>query len=581
MNLTEMTTNLVTDLKMTLAAEISQTECTRAITKAVDELSRHIPREMIYDHTWVKAVVDDSFTTPAVASDITIVNAMDISASVSGNDATIASSWFDVPRPAKMTLLDANNSITHLTLIIKGVDVNGIYQEERLYRHGGKVQTGKIYFYAIYEVEMNYIVGNGAADKLSVGSDSPSLATGGVWVQLDNPIEPGTEVVYSGLLKTGTKYTKDTDYEMDYANGRIRMKYGTTMAVSTTYYVSYNRASTSINISSILPELLRVVKVLYPADKVPEQQAAFSIWENILTIGSLRQGSSQSTLVDKDHVAIYYEGKQAPPSTTGPGSYPELLDEVVLVGAVGHALLMEALQYEHAAVTDLATSRVELAKVTTLATPVTGKIDLALIKVSLYLETAGTTDNAVDVLGNVTDDAVGLRTAILTAGAAMAGELGKVNTIDLDAATVGSVAWLLEGELLINKLNDGGPDVANKFADYARAKIQTAQTRIQQAMAYAQEMQMRLNDIQSYMAESAGWIAIGQTFIGEAQTLVAEVNALLQEAGKYHEAAGINLVLADRYRAEAQSRLTEFRNTLASKSEYRKKVVSVSVRQPG
>jgi len=580
MDITEMLANLVLDLKMTLDSEISTAEGTRAIKKAVDELSRHVPKEEIYEHTWVKAVTDDDFTTPAAASATSIVSAMDISASVDGDTATLATTWHDVPRPCKMTLTDANNSVTRMTVIIKGTDANGAYREERFYRFNGKIQTGKIMFYSISEVEINEIAGNGAADTLSIGTDSPDLATGGIWIQLDNPIEVGKETIYSGAGKTGTKYTLNTDYEMDYANGRIRMKNGGSLAASTIYYANYDRAPTSIDISSIMPKMIRVSKVLYPADNVPEQQVDFSIWENMLTIGSPRPTVSQEALSNEKHIAIYYEANQTPPTLVGPGSYPEFLDEVVLVGAAGHALLMEALQYELQAVTDLASMRTELTKVTILVTPTTGKIDLALTKVALYLETAGTTDNAVDVLSNVTDDVTSLRTAINTALDAAAAFIAEVDTTDLGQATVGAEGLLETGDGLINQLNDGGPDVADKYADFARARAQIGQVRTQAALAFAQEAGLRLSNLRSYIEEAGGWNRIGETFIGEAQTLVAEVNAIIAEANQYYEAAGLDLILADRFRAEGTTRLTEFRTVLSSKSEYRKRIVSASVRQP-
>ncbi len=596
MDITEMLSNLVLDLKMTLNTEISTAEGTRAIERAVDELSRHIPRERIYDHTWIKAVIDDTFTTPATGDPDHLVDNMDLpNTVVDGSKATLtATIWLDMARPITFTLTDGANAITSMTLIVKGTDADSVYREERFYRHHGKIQTGKVNFSYIQEIEFGEITGNTTGDKLDVGTTEPDLATGGIWLALGNPIEPGTESICSGALGTGTKYTLNTDYEMDYANGKIRMKYGGALADGTTYYANYNRASTSIDISNIIPQLIRITKVLYPADKVPEQQVAFSIWEDMLTIGSLMQGVSQGTLTNGEHIAIYYEARQAPPTLTGPGSYPELLDEVVLLGAGGFALLMEALQLELAAVTDLAEVRTTLdylgigAVGAGALTFVYKAIDDALDKVSLFLEAdAGTNpDNAADRLAEISDMEVYLRDMITKladgSGAIADGDayLGKVATVDIDVATVGATAWLLEGELLINKLNDGGSNVAEKFADYARAKLQVAQTRTQAATAYFQEAATRLSLLRSYIEEAGGWMRMGEDFIAEAQSRVAEANVYLAEAAQYQEATGIGLLIADRYRAEAMTRLTEFRSVLASKAEYRKRVVSVAVRQP-
>ena len=131
MDLTEFRAQLMLDLKMTLDADISTAEANRCVQRAVDDLSRKIPREKIYEVTYKNAVTDDSFVSPAAQSDTSIVNAMDISASVDGATATLASRWNDIPRPVKITLTDANNSITRLTVIVKGTDPDGAYIEER------------------------------------------------------------------------------------------------------------------------------------------------------------------------------------------------------------------------------------------------------------------------------------------------------------------------------------------------------------------------------------------------------------------------------------------------------------------
>lgn len=620
MDLTEMMDELVIDLKMTLGTEISIAEATRAIERAVDDMSRHLPRERIYEHTWIEEVTDNSFTTPAASDTDKFV---DNAGLVDTEDADVftltTTKWQDIPRPVIITITDANTSITRFTLIVKGTDADGVYREERFYRQGGLVQTGKVYFYQIYEVEMNEIGGSDTNDTLDVGSGAADTAGAEIWVQLDNPIEPESEGIYSAASKGGTKYTRDTDYYMDYANGRICFTSAGDMVAATTYYANYNRAQMSIDISAIMPQLIRIVDVIYPVDKIPQQQVAFTIWENMLTIGSPRPKVSQEAIADKEHLAIYYEARHAPPTYVGSGSYPEHLDQVVLIGAAGYALLMEALQYEQQAVTDLAEVRTTLGylgiggatptleyalvdtaldKAAVLLTASTGKIDLALAKVATYLETNDSTDNAKDVLANITDDIAELRTAI---GSGVSGALGKLYTmldkassVDIDAATVGAVAWLLEGELLINQLNDG-KNVPENFADYARVKVQIALARVQVATAYAQEAQIRLANLRSYIEEAGGWMRMGEIFIAEASQLIAQVNAcvseaamrlgmmdrILEEAARYKDAADTDLVLSDRFRAEGQIRLAEFHRILESRAEYRKRVVSVPVRQPG
>jgi len=574
MDLTELIGKLWVDLEDdgTLFTTATLTRC---IERAVDEMSRHLPRESIYEHTWVKAVTDDSFTTPAALDTDKVVDAMDLpNTVVDGSTATIVTNtgtWMDVPRPVYITITDANNTITRMTIIVKGTNADGQYVEERFYRQNGKLQTGKVYFSSIYEVEINEITGNVTGDTLDIGT-----ATGfGLWVQLDNPIEPGSESIYSEALKAGTGYTKDTDYQIDYANGRINIISGGSMVEATTYYANYNRAKHAVDISSIIPQLIRIARVEYPVDKTPQQFPAWTIWENMLYIGSQKVGSSQSGLTDKEHIAIYYESKHSPPSLVSGGSYPEYLDEVVAIGAAAYAYLTEAGQYEQQAATDLASARTQLG----LIAAVHILAAAASAKVVTYLETNGTTDNAKDVLANITDDIAELRTKIITAIDAAAYILAQVTTIDLDKATTGGEAYLDTGDDTIPTVNLAD-NVPENYALYGRVRTEMAQARIATALGFIQESQLRVNSLLSYVTEAGGWMRIAEDFIAEAQARIAEIDRYLAEAAQYQETANLSMTLSDRFRVEGQNRLDEFLRILSNKAEYRKRVASVPVRQP-
>ncbi len=572
MNITEMLSNLMLDLKMTLGSEISEVEATRAIDRAVDDMSRTLPRERIYEHTWIEEVTDDSFVSPAATSDTSIVNAADISASVDGSILALVTNFNDVPRPVKVTITDANDSITRLTLVVKGTDADGVYREERFYRHSGKVLSGKVYFSTFSEVEISEINGNGAGDTLSVGT----TVAAGVWIQLDNPIKPESETVFSEALKAGTKFTRDTDYQMDYANGRINIISSGDMAAATTFYTNYKKDQVTIDISDIIPDMIRINRVLYPVDKIPEQAVAFSIWENMLTIGSLRPTVSQKAMTSGEHLAIYYEARHTGPTLVSSGSYSEVLDQVVLIGAAGYSLLMEALEHELQAVTDLASMRTELG----LTTAIHSEVETALTNVKKYLDNNSDND-AAGLLKDIVDNVAELVTKINVAQDAIPTELGLVRTNSIDKVTTGAEAYLDTGDGLINQLNDGGPDVPTKYSDYTRARVQIGQTRVQTALGYVQEIASRLSTLRSYIEQSGGYNRIAEDFVAKAQAHIARIDRYLEEAAQFFSAAEAEMVLSDRFRAEAQARLAEFRDILRSKAEYRKRVVSVSVRQPG
>ena len=434
--------------------------------------------------------------------------------------------------------------------------------------------------------------------------------TYGVFVELANkPIKPESETVTDS---SGNSCTRDTDYTMDYINGKIAHIGGGELDSSeVNCHITYKKDTLGIDISAIITNLIRITGVEYPVDKIPQQSVAFSIWNDFMYIGSQRAGQSQIELTDKEHIAIYYEKQHTAPLTATAPSYPALLDEVVCKGAAAYAFLIKAVNCEHQCVVDLATIRTELGLTTAVHTLITaalntvtdyvneahvqiGQLGVFLVGGTELDDTVNTVDNAKDVLANITDDIAELRTAIGKALEYSDNYLDAVAATDLDIATVGATAWLLEGELLINKLNDGGPDVSSKFADYARAKMQIAQTRIQGAAGYIQDAGIRLSNIRAYIDESAGWVAIangyrddaiqrlnmGQTAIAQAQSYIGQIDRYIAEAAQYQEVVANHMLLADRYRAEGQIRMAEFNAILSSRAEYRKRVASIPLRQP-
>jgi len=492
-----------------------------------------------------------------------------------GATLTISNVHLTSPSPLIFTLTDANNSITDFKIIVKGIDWDGYYQEEAFYLNKGKIQYGKVYFTIVTQVELDSISGTAAAsDVVDIGIYDPDIDGYEIWKKLGNkPIKPESENVTT--TDAVTTYTRDTDYEMDYINGRIRLLNGGSMAAATAYYIDYTISRVGIDISDLPDDLIKVSRVEYPVDKVPQEFPSFSFYGDLMYIGPPRSGSSQEQMSANEHIAIYYDAKQSPPSANSPGSYPAVLDEVVSIGAGGYVLLTEAQQHEQQAATDMTAMRTELGLTTAIHTLAAA----AFAKVPTYLETNGTTDNAVDVLSNITDDIADLRTKIVTAEAAVATALGEVDTTDFGQATVGAEGLLETGDDLINAVTVGAR-VAENYADYARARVDIAAGRINMALGYAQEAGIRLSNLRSYIEESAGWTAIAQTFLAEGQGQVAEIQAHLMEVQQWAEAVNGDLVLADRFRAEGLSRLNEFHNILRNKAEVRRRTSSIPTRQP-
>ena len=449
----------------------SDPELTRCIERAVGDYSRFLPRKLSREITVDYEVTGESFTSPTAEDIDYFVTSADISASTDGTTLTVATQKPDAPRPVQITVTDANASITQLVVIVKGYDDDNKYIEEVFYLEGGLVQTGQLYFALVTEVELDEIAGNGAGDTIIVGTSSEF----GIFIKLANkPIKQGTVAIADKKL--------DVDFEMEFSAGRISIKSGGALVASTAYTIAYTRSRIDVDLSTIIDDFISVERVEYPAGQVPQVHDTPEVWGNILTLTGGHE--TQDEMSDAEHVVIRYLAPHSPPDAQSSGSYPSFHDFIVQLAASAYALFMKALQYEHQSVTDLASVRTELGRAAVIVTASTGKIDLALTKVALYLETNGTTDNAKDVLGNITGDIAEMRTKIQVAQDAAAAALtmsfsdhGTHMATGATAATA-AATQLAAAATALAKINDDSTRVYITDADSALDKAVLALAKI-------------------------------------------------------------------------------------------------------
>ncbi len=431
--------------------------------------------------------------------------------------------------------------------------------------------------------------------------DWTSAAAAGTYVALANkPIKFDSETVANNA---GTTMVRDTDYTMDYINGKITHISGGSIGNDEACTISYTKSEVTVDISSVESSLIRVDRVEYPVGEVPRKFVSKEVWKDLLTVVSEGPYESQTSMTEKDHLLIYYKAKHTVPTETAEGSYPTFLDDTVILAGSAYALFTLGVKYVAQSVTDLASMRTALGNIAakhTIAAAALAKVTdyvneahTVAGKVGAYLESNATTDNAVDVLANVTDDIAELRTKITTAVGAIATALGLVNTYSLDKATVGAEAYLDTGDGIINTV-PLGKDVPANYANFTRARVEIAQARIAQATAYAQEATLRLGNIQSYISESAGWVAISdgfvkdviqrismaQTHIAEATAAIAQMDRYLAEADQYRGAANADLLLADKFKDEAIERRNEAWAIWRDAPHFIPNLSSASARQP-
>ena len=128
------------------------------LQKASDYLSSVLPD-----------IKQETFTVYECADDDYYVDAEDISSWAGTETCTLTGEDPDVARNVRITITDADYSITAFTLTVAGKDYRGTAQTEVFYWAGGLIQEGEKLFTSITSVTNTTMTGNSTADTLDVG----------------------------------------------------------------------------------------------------------------------------------------------------------------------------------------------------------------------------------------------------------------------------------------------------------------------------------------------------------------------------------------------------------------------------
>lgn len=326
-----------------------------------------------------------------------------------------------------------------------------------------------------------------------------SEAAAGTYVALVNkPVKHGSEVVKNAA---GTACVRDTDYTIDYTNGKITHISSGAIGNGEACTISYTKSEVIVDISSLMSDLIRVDRVEYPIGKIPQAFVPYEVWEDLLTVksGALE---TYTAMTEKDHVGIHYKAKHTAPTLEAEGSYPSFLDDTVILGASAYAIFSLGTSYFNQVVTDLASARTALGSVTAIHAKVTTALDSA-------------------------------KTALAAATSALAS--GNVDDFLSGASAPSVKKYLTDGSLKINEVTKG-VNVAERYASYAQRSAELALTFIQKAS--------------EHNTNAGGYNT-------EATQRIAEIDRHIGEADRYTSLAVQNLALADKLRTEAIERRNE------------------------
>jgi len=465
----------------------------------------------------------------------------------------------------------------------------------------------------------------------------------GTYVSLvHKPIDYDSETVTSA--DGNTTYTRDTDYTMEYREGKITTISGGSMELSTEYLISYTVDKASLDIS-LITDAIRIVRVEYPVGNLPQSFVDFGIWNNILYINIYSDGQSQNMFEGK-HIIVYYQAECTAPTVSADGSYPSVLDEIILKGATAYALMIRGIKEQHDARTDLDSAATDMGSVsitdieTALDKVITyvGNADTALSavstritealtaldKVATEIEQAGSdTGEDMEGISDILTDVDSALDEVSTQISSMGTALGEIAAIWTDEETYRdySNTLLTSGDDYINKVNVGDRVAemynlfANTQANLARlsesvrntklaeaetyltsasyyvaeanarfglinSRIEMSRERVNQARGYMEEADRRINAAGGYLNQANTNLSSDNTYIAEANSRIAAQELLKNSSDGYINLANQHQSVSSRYLQEAIERRNEFWSILRDKAQYRNELSVISQRQP-
>tara|TARA_Y100000310_G_scaffold345865_1_gene471891 strand:- start:32926 stop:35355 length:2430 start_codon:yes stop_codon:yes gene_type:complete len=396
-----------------------------------------LPLEKIFEKSLQFTVLNEFASCPDSTDVDLLVDNQSLQNMVAGDTFTLASGSIGTASPRVVTVLitDANESITNFTIIVKGIGSDDKAIEESFHFGNGLDQTGIKEFKAVHEVELDQISGTlDAGDVLDIGIGVYT----DVWVQLTNkPIKYNSEVVrdYSAAA---TLRVRDTDYVIDYANGRLKAISGGDITAADTINVTYTIGQLWLDLDD-LPDLIRVEHVIYPVGNIPQNHVVWDMWGRVLTITGAGEHDEQAPMDEDRHVAVYYNAAHQPPTIFSAGSYPTFLENTVLLASGAYALYIHAQKYGQQAVTDFASARTALGNISAVHTLIT----TALAQVGVHATSMGTALEA----------AVTQAEASATALAKINSDSGRTYLTDADTALNAYVTAIGDSTSALDKVD--------------------------------------------------------------------------------------------------------------------------------
>jgi len=303
---------------------------------------------------------------------------------------------------------------------------------------------------------------------------TPTLTDVGTWYNLlasgnVKPIDQQSSMIITSSDAV-TTFTEYTDYIIDYAQGKIQRITGGAMT-ATTFLATYEKSLKGIDLSS-LTNFLMVdrLEISKQGGRTFQEFSSFWQWGDILWLQS-REGTDQGNVAENDHIRVWYKAEHTKPGGTA-GSYPSYMDDIIVKGAVAYALFSKHRERNLQSVTDLATSRTQLAisddeqgAIDTLETAVTTSLNSAqtgvvvntiLLDVTTALDSSIASNYEADRIADLTiNDIVVALDRIIVLGADAEALLDSTDLTGMNGAILIPLAAAATQLGVLSALGDG------------------------------------------------------------------------------------------------------------------------------
>ena len=315
-----------------------------------------------------------------------------------------------------------------------------------------------------------------------------------------------------------------------------------------------------LDTSSILSNYIKIERIEYPVNENPPTYPTFDVLRDYVVF------RSNVNLTAGETIRLIYLGAWTPPTLSTAGDYPVHLDDVIIVGASGQALIFKAETYTSTAISTLDDAVTALNAITTVTFPTAPDIATDVTAAKTALTAAAAT----------------FVIALATAGSIDA-PLGSATTStgNVAARLASGLAFLTTGDDLIN-VATRGENVGATFGKYADSEAALAREYSyvggqQVAIAASWEAKAARQGTlgNSYIQEAIQRLAVAsrtlEKFVGEVSLSRNKVDYYTTQINKTAQLSHIAeqyLNVAGRYLASGQSKIQEMLAALGYKPEF-------------